>query len=324
MNGKGKPLERQNSQQGRRKSSQGFAGSKVDKDHRPSLGQVRKVSNAVSPFEIKSNSCASDPNQLTVESVRKRLDALRQEERWMVHPNNPLLQKWDLAILFALLFTAVVTPFEVAFLETEINLLFVINRMIDMVFIFDMGKEFNLMYYHENGFLIKSHRLIRRRYLHSWFVIDFVTIIPYDLAKYIFGGSQLKTVRIIRLLRLLKLARIFKASRIFTRWQTRLGMQHGTLMAMELSIGLIAGIHWFACTWGLLPFLLTERETTWLSYWLDGKAGLGEHCYSWNEAGIEVAKNGASRPGCVTHAELYIACVQLAVMTITGAGVYCT
>jgi hypothetical protein len=235
---------------------------------------------------------------LTVESVRKRLDALKEEERFLVRPDK--LQKWDLTILLALLFTAVVTPFEVAFLETEINVLFIVNRLIDLIFIFDMVKEFHLMYYHENGFLIKSHRMIRRRYLRSWFAIDLVTIIPYDLAKYIVEGKKLKTVssrchtldlpillffpvpqvRIVRLFRLLKLARIFKATRIFTRWQTRLGMQHGTLTAIELTIGLTAAIHWFACCWGLLPFLLAEHETTWLSHWLDNKPDLGEHCYS--------------------------------------------
>jgi potassium voltage-gated channel Eag-related subfamily H protein 7 len=273
----------------------------------------------VSPFDVKK--ADKDPDVLQVADVRKRLDALREEEAWMIRPDNPALQKWDFAILIALLFTAVITPFEVAFLDTKLDVLFIINRVIDCVFICDMGKEFNLMYFHENGYLIKSHRMIRRKYLHSWFIIDFITIIPYDLAKYIFEGDQLKTVRIIRLLRLLKLARIFKASRIFTRWKTRLGMQHGTLMAMELSIGLTAGIHWFACTWGLLPFLLSENETTWLSQWLDGKAGLSQHCYSWTEeVGIDVAANGAHRTDCITHAELYIACVQLAVMTITGAG----
>jgi hypothetical protein len=43
-------------------------------------------------------------------------------------------------------------------------------------------------------------------------------------------------------------------------------------------------------------------------------------CTYSNAVGIEVPANGAERAGCVSNGELYIACLQLAVMTITGAG----
>ncbi len=38
-------------------------------------------------------------------------------------------------IILLLLFTATVTPFEVAFLETSLNGLFVVNRVVDVSFI---------------------------------------------------------------------------------------------------------------------------------------------------------------------------------------------
>jgi hypothetical protein len=45
------------------------------------------------------------------------------------------LQRWDVLALVCLVFTAIVTPVEVAFInKTTLDTLFVINRAIDIVF----------------------------------------------------------------------------------------------------------------------------------------------------------------------------------------------
>ena len=48
---------------------------------------------------------------------------------------------WDGTTLVALIFTALITPFEVAFLPSaqDVNALFIVNRLIDTIFIFDMA-----------------------------------------------------------------------------------------------------------------------------------------------------------------------------------------
>ena len=59
---------------------------------------------------------------------------------------------WDAVTSIALIITALVTPFEVAFLENEgVDALFVINRVIDVIFIVDMAMAFFLMYRVEQG-----------------------------------------------------------------------------------------------------------------------------------------------------------------------------
>jgi hypothetical protein len=42
------------------------------------------------------------------------------------------------AIIAALVFTATVTPYEVAFVETKIGAMFAINRLVDLLFFSDM------------------------------------------------------------------------------------------------------------------------------------------------------------------------------------------
>ncbi len=47
--------------------------------------------------------------------------------------------------MVCLVFTAVVTPVEVAFLTTKVNGLFVINRIVDAVFVVVSAVVFNIM-----------------------------------------------------------------------------------------------------------------------------------------------------------------------------------
>ena len=62
------------------------------------------------------------------------------------------MQAWDTITTSALAWTAIVTPFEVALLEPPIGWdtafrapLFVINRLIDLIFFVDMMLQFMLM-----------------------------------------------------------------------------------------------------------------------------------------------------------------------------------
>ena len=48
---------------------------------------------------------------------------------------NDWFQKWDFVIVAMLLFTAIVTPYEVAFLSTSFDGLFIMNRVVDLSFI---------------------------------------------------------------------------------------------------------------------------------------------------------------------------------------------
>ena len=81
------------------------------------------------------------------------------------------------------------------------------------------------------GGYVVEHKLIAKNYLTGWFVIDFVSILPFDTLGMVMESddiSQLKIFRIVRLARLLKLLRVLRSSRIFKRWESRVGMQHST------------------------------------------------------------------------------------------------
>ena len=69
--------------------------------------------------------------------------------------------------LVMVLYTAVVTPFDVSYLQPKLDALFVFNRIVDVYFLADMILQFFLMPQDENGRYIKSQRAVRAIIEHS-------------------------------------------------------------------------------------------------------------------------------------------------------------
>lgn len=174
----------------------------------------------------------------------------------VINPRNKFMKKWDIVMLLLLLYTAVVTPYEVAFLATEWNFLFVLNRFVDALFFMDLIMNFFMASLDlERGFWVVEHKEIAARYLRSWFTLDLVSILPFDSVE-LSGAAdvgKLKIFRVVRLFRLLKLFRIFRASRIFSRWEAYISVSYAWLSLIKFIVAVLSVSHWLACFWGLTP-----------------------------------------------------------------------
>ena len=91
--------------------------------------------------------------------ARKHSLATRLLTWWVIDPRtSKYLGYWDIVTIVALLFVALVTPFEVAFLEAprdakdiwerfeSVGWLFCVNRLVDCLFTVDLVLQFRLMY----------------------------------------------------------------------------------------------------------------------------------------------------------------------------------
>ena len=150
---------------------------------------------------------------------KKRLEELSPNPngRCLIPPGNSLLGRWDTLVFMALIFTGLVTPYEVSLLDTgffSLHPLALVNRLVDLTFLTDMVLQFFIIQdieTHEGSRYIKDHGELAWLYLKGWFAIDFVSILPYDLLGEVIDSgevSRLKTIRLVRLFRLLKLLRM--------------------------------------------------------------------------------------------------------------------
>ena len=161
-------------------------------------------------------------NSMSPEQRRRQELLHKGKPFYIVDPRkSKLMGYWDLTTSLALIFTAIVTPVEVAFvsmpLDRWVDPLFLINRFIDLIFTFDIGLQFVLMYPAADASepggerWISSFPLIAKRYLSSaWFPIDCLSIGVsfFDMFAPTGGSlSRLKGLRAIRVLRLVKLVR---------------------------------------------------------------------------------------------------------------------
>ena len=74
-------------------------------------------------------------------------------------------------------------PFNLAFSD-ELDLIMwyvLLNYTIDIIFFFDIIINFNLAYQDETFTTIDDRRIITVTYLKGWFMIDMLSIVPFDL-----------------------------------------------------------------------------------------------------------------------------------------------
>ena len=104
-------------------------------------------------------------------------------------------------------------------LETEVNPLFVVNQVINTIFIVDIIFQFFIPVPDRSpeneGEMIHDHRVIAKTYLSSWFLLDIVSVLPFDVImvadpSLLEPGPMTRSFRLIRILRLMKLMRVLR------------------------------------------------------------------------------------------------------------------
>ena len=178
--------------------------------------------------DLHTASLLRQASQRAVAEVREQLveRGATGTHPWVVLPDVWWMGYWDAATGLSLVFTALVTPYEVAMLATEENPLFYLNRFIDLIFYIDIGLAFFAAFRRnakQGGSLVTSLPTIRRNYLTGWFLIDISSMIPLDTVGVVQarmanddgegggGASSFKGLRLMKLLKLMKLVRLVKA-----------------------------------------------------------------------------------------------------------------
>lgn len=207
----------------------------------------------------------------------KKLRRKRGDPGCYIDPHTKFMKRWDPYMTLLLLYTALVTPYEVAFLgspstweERIRDPLWVFNQAVNISFAVDLFFNLFLSYMDETtGIMVNSSTAIVKHYMSFWFWIDLASIIPFDIITGTNSddesqdSSNLKTIRLVRLLRLLKLIRILKASRIFGRIQSRLGLSYAELSLYKFGVMLLVLAHWLAVMWYMGSTLFSDEWLNW-------------------------------------------------------------
>lgn len=90
---------------------------------------------------------------------------------------------WDWIILSLTFYTAIMVPYNVALKNktSEDVFLLVVDSIVDVIFFIDIVLNFHTTYVGPGGEVVSDPKVIRLNYLKSWFVIDLLSCLPYDV-----------------------------------------------------------------------------------------------------------------------------------------------
>ena len=189
---------------------------------------------------------------------------------------------WDFLATVVLVATCLLTPYQLAFYthgKAQPPIFNQVNRLIDAIFMVDILVSFNTSFFDqkENKFT-SDRRLIARTYLKTWFWIDFIAVIDFELiirsamesnTTLAQVGKVAKIARFYRAIKLLRLVRMSKLAKERAKMQTRMASRMQLSVAFErlflFGASCILFIHTLACIWILLAF---ENETNYVDNWI--------------------------------------------------------
>jgi hypothetical protein len=131
-----------------------------------------------------------------------------------LHSLDEFKSAWDLLLVIVLIFSSLMSPYRLAFIEVDDTKWKIINSLVDICFTLDIFIVFNTAYYDEDYKIVEDRKIIAKTYLKGWFIIDVGAVVPFEL---IFGsiGSYNGLIKIARIGRLYKLLKLTRMLRVF-------------------------------------------------------------------------------------------------------------
>ena len=200
------------------------------------------------------------------------------DKTWIIMPNNKYKLIWDYFINFITLYSIVVTPYQIAFSDNIYyssggNKTITIDLIIDIFLFIDIILNFFTAFVDKFDKLILDHKKIVFNYLFSWFIFDFISIIPLNyLTKNKFKYNKLtritKIPNLYKLLRFLKLLRITKINSKQDKNQTKsifrkLQINDNIIKLLIYSLTFFLITHIMSCLWFFIT-TIEENPNNWI------------------------------------------------------------
>lgn len=220
---------------------------------------------------------------------------------------------WDWIILCLTFYTAIMVPYNVAFknkTSEDVSLL-VVDSIVDVIFFIDIVLNFHTTFVGAGGEVVSDPKVIRMNYLKSWFIIDLLSCLPYDVFNAFDHdedgiGSLFSALKVVRLLRLGRVVR--KLDRY---------LEYGAAMLILLLCFYMLVAHWLACIWYSIGRSDTDAGVQYSWLWKLANVTQSPYSYVWTNASTtpELIAGPARRTMYVTALYFTMTC-----MTSVGFG----
>ncbi|MBN3282774.1 KCNH1 protein, partial [Polyodon spathula] len=245
---------------------------------------------------------------------------------------------WDWVILILTFYTAIMVPYNVSFKTKQNNVTWlVVDSIVDVIFLVDIVLNFHTTFVGPAGEVISDPKLIRMNYLKTWFVIDLLSCLPYDVINafenvdevrnsYVHGFTMnvgkynvlclsAPSQGISSLFSSLKVVRLLRLGRVARKLDHYIEYGAAVLVLLVCVFGLAA--HWLACIWySIGDYEVINEETnslrteSWL-YMLGESIGMP---YRFNISGSGKWEGGPNKDS------VYISSLYFTMTSLTSIG----
>lgn len=174
--------------------------------------------------------------------------------RWILVPESLFIDIWSKFMTLLLIYTAIVTPFRISFIEYEDPTWLKVEYFISSIFFTDFIINCFLAYYDNEKNLICDQRKILSNYFFGWMIPDIFACLPFNIifennTQY---NSLIRVGRIPRLYRLFKIAKLLRITKVLKN--TSQILKHMNYI-LRISV-VFERIFWFTFTYILLIHLV--------------------------------------------------------------------
>ncbi|XP_073982982.1 potassium voltage-gated channel protein ether a go-go isoform X2 [Rhodnius prolixus] len=218
---------------------------------------------------------------------------------------------WDWVILCLTFYTAIMVPYNVAFknkTSEDVSLL-VVDSIVDVIFFIDIVLNFHTTFVGPGGEVVSDPKVIRMNYLRSWFVIDLLSCLPYDVFNAFDHdedgiGSLFSALKVVRLLRLGRVVR--KLDRY---------LEYGAAMLILLLCFYMLVAHWLACIWYSIGRSDADNGLQYSWLWKLANVTQTPYSYIWTNGSTTLELiNGPSRK------TMYVTALYFTMTCMTSVG----
>ncbi|XP_042468592.1 potassium channel KAT1-like isoform X1 [Zingiber officinale] len=189
-------------------------------------------------------------------------DSIKLRKR-MISPYDPRYRLWELFLIFLVLYSAWICPFEFAFLRYLPRTICVVDSIVDSFFAIDIMLTFFVAFVDRKSYLlVDDPKRIASRYLSTWFVFDVCSTFPFQIISFSFNrnGNSLS----FKLLSMLRLWRLHRVSSLFARLEKDLRFNYFWTRCTKLFSVTIFAVHFSGCFSYMIADRYPQPTATWI------------------------------------------------------------
>ncbi|KAK4769940.1 hypothetical protein SAY87_030472 [Trapa incisa] len=191
-----------------------------------------------------------------------RINQATKLRKYIISPYNPQYRAWEMLLVILVLYSAWISPFELAFLTYKRNALFILDQVVNTFFAIDIVLTFFVAYLDSHSYLLLDEpKKIAIRYLSTWFLFDVCSTAPLQSVGILFTNYSSLGFKALSMLRLWRLRRV---SILFARLEKDIRFNYFWTRCIKLISVTLFAVHCAGCINYLIADRYPDPQRTWI------------------------------------------------------------